>query len=105
MLQFATAMSRAGNTAFDTLHWTNLLAKKMGVEASLGITLDHIIVGVYGPGETITSARPMGSPGVNSWRISELEKLAREARHGLAPRALLEELQHIESIHLCSLAR
>ena len=43
-----TAKSRAGNMAFDMLHWTNVLAKKMGVEASLGITLDDIIVGVYG---------------------------------------------------------
>jgi uncharacterized membrane protein YjjP (DUF1212 family) len=67
------------------------------VQASLAITLDHIIISVYGPEGPITSARPTGSPGVNSWRISELEKLAREARHGLAPRALLEELQHIES--------
>ena len=56
-----------------------------GVQASLAITLDHIIISVYGPEGPITSARPTGSPGVNSWRISELEKLAREARHGLAP--------------------
>jgi hypothetical protein len=47
------------------------------VQASLAITLDHIIISVYGPEGPITSARPTGSPGVNSWRISELEKLAR----------------------------
>src|SRR5262249_24291243 len=86
-------MLRAGNTATGTREWMEVLARKLGVDAlAVSLALDSIAASVRGAGAGITAMREVGSPGINAWRIGELQRLARTAEPGLAPSQIAARL-------------
>ena len=98
LLWFGTSMLRAGNTAIRTREWMEVMARKMGFDAvSVSLSLDSITASVRRAGEWATAMREIGPPGINVWRIGELERLAKTAGPGLAPREIAAELAEIES--------
>ena len=79
LLAFGTLMMRAGNTAARTREWIEAIARKMGFDAiSISLSLDNITASVRRSGEHITATREIGPPGINVWRIAELEQLAKK---------------------------
>jgi hypothetical protein len=75
LLWFGASMLRARNTAIRTREWMEVMARKMGFDAvSVSLTLDSVTASVRHSGEWATAMRP---PGVNAWRIGELEQLAK----------------------------
>ena len=79
LLGFGTLMMRAGNTAARTREWIGAIARKMGFDAiSVSLSLDSITASVRSSGERITAMREIGPPGINAWRIAELEQLAKK---------------------------
>ena len=91
-------MLRAGNTATRTREWIEVIARKMGFDAvSVSLSLDSITASVRRGGEWATTMREIGPPGINAWRIAELEQLAKTAAPGLAPREIAVRLSEIES--------
>ena len=83
LLWLGASMLRAGNTAFRTRECMDLLAKKLSFdEISVALTFDTVIASVRRAGERVTMAREIGLPGVNAWRIGELEQLAQKAEMG-----------------------
>jgi uncharacterized membrane protein YjjP (DUF1212 family) len=98
LLWFGALMMRAGNTATRTREWIDALAHKMGFDAvSASVSLDSITASVRRSGEWTTAIREIGPPGVNVWRIGELEQLAKSTQPGLAPRDIAIRLAEIES--------
>jgi uncharacterized membrane protein YjjP (DUF1212 family) len=98
LLWFGAVMLRAGNTAIRTREWIEVLAHKMGFDAvSVNLSLDSISASVRRSGEWATTMREIGSPGINAWRIAELERLARTAGLGTVPREIAVKLAEIES--------
>jgi uncharacterized membrane protein YjjP (DUF1212 family) len=98
LLWFGASMLRAGNTAIRTREWIEVLARKMGFDAvSVNISLDTISTCVQRCGESVTTMREIGSPGINVSRIAELEGLAKSARLGPMPREIAAKLTEIES--------
>ena len=86
LLQFGVAALRAGNTAARTREHTGVMAQKLGLEGiSASFTLDSVTVSVKEPEGWLTAAREIGPPGINVWRIGELERLADGA--GATPRS------------------
>jgi uncharacterized membrane protein YjjP (DUF1212 family) len=80
LLGFGTLMMRAGNTATRTREWFEVIGCKMGFDAiSISLSLDSITASVRRSGERITAMREIGAPGINVWRIAELEQLAKTA--------------------------
>jgi uncharacterized membrane protein YjjP (DUF1212 family) len=78
LLDFGASMMRAGNTAARTREWIEAIGRKMGLDAiSISLSLDSITASVRRSGERVTAMREIGPPGINVWRIAELEKLAR----------------------------
>ena len=61
----------------------------------MALTFDSVIASARRAGEWITMAREIGLPGVNAWRIGELEQLAQKAE--LNPQKTAVELARIES--------
>ncbi len=97
LLRYGTAMLRAGNTAFQTGRWMEVLARKLGFDlSSVGFTLDSVTVSARRDGDWATRVQEIGPPGVNMLRIAELERLARNAEPG-SQRAIAERLDAIES--------
>jgi uncharacterized membrane protein YjjP (DUF1212 family) len=97
LLRLGASMLGAGNTAFGTREAMQALARKMKLDtAAVAITLDSITIGAGRGGETITLMRETGLPGVNAWRIAELERLARAAPSGVAPGEVAAKLSAIE---------
>jgi len=98
LLWFGAVMLRAGNTAIRTREWIEVLARKMGFDAvSVNLSLDSISASVRRSGEWATTIREIGSPGINAWRIAELERLAKTAWLGTVPREIAVKLAEIES--------
>ena len=98
LLWFGALMMRAGNTATRTREWIEALAHKMGFDAiSASISLDSITASVRRSGEWTTAIREIGPPGINVWRIGELEQLAKSTEPGPAPRDIAARLAEIES--------
>jgi uncharacterized membrane protein YjjP (DUF1212 family) len=98
LLRLGTSLLRAGDTAFGTRETMQALARKMGIDAlSVGFTLDSITVDASRGGESTTMIRETGLPGVNAWRIAELERLARAASSEAAPPEIGAKLAEIES--------
>ena len=98
LLWLGTSMLRAGNTAFRTRECMDLLAKKLSFDAiSVALTFDTVIASIRRAGERVTMAREIGLPGVNAWRIGELEKLAQTAELGTNARKTAADLARIES--------
>jgi uncharacterized membrane protein YjjP (DUF1212 family) len=98
LLWFGAAMLRAGNTAFRTREWMEVMARRMGFDAvSVSLTLDNVTVSVRCSGQWATAMRDVGPPGINTWRIGELEQLAKTMGPGLKPREIAAKLAQIES--------
>ena len=75
LLGFGTLMMRAGNTAGRTREWIEAIARKLGFDAiSISLSLDSITASVRRSGERITAMCETGPPGINVWRIAELEQ-------------------------------
>src|SRR5690348_4034874 len=78
LLWFGASMLRAGNTAIRTREWSEVIARRIGLDAvSIGLSFDTITASVRGSGERVTGMREVGPPAVNASRIAELEELAR----------------------------
>jgi uncharacterized membrane protein YjjP (DUF1212 family) len=98
LLWFGALMLRAGNTAVRTREWMEVMARKMGFDAvSPSLTLDNVTVSVRRSGQWATAMREIGPPGINTWRIGELERLARTIGLGQTAREIAAELAQIES--------
>jgi uncharacterized membrane protein YjjP (DUF1212 family) len=98
LMYFGVSMLRAGNTAVRTREWMEVIARKMGFEAvAVNLSLDCITASVRRSGEWITAMRDMGPPAVNSWRIGELERVARAVSPRTALREIAAKLTEIES--------
>src|SRR5262245_45469336 len=90
-------MLRAGNTATRTREWMEGVARKLGFDAvAVSLTLDTITVSMRRAGAAETAMCEVGPPGLNVWRIGELEQLARTAEPGLAPSKIAARLDEIE---------
>ena len=98
LLQFGVAALRAGNTAARTREHTGVMAQKLGLEGiSASFTLDSVTVSVKEPEGWLTAAREIGPPGINVWRIGELERLADGAGATPEPRDIAAKLAAIQS--------
>lgn len=98
VLRFGQLMLRAGDTAFRVHDAMTALARRLGIESlSVQIALDGMTATARRDGELVTITREIGPPGINAWRISALEKLARETGTGLTPQTLAKALDAIES--------
>ncbi|MGB8184410.1 MAG: threonine/serine exporter family protein, partial [Pseudolabrys sp.] len=98
LLWFGALMMRAGNTAARTREWIEVLTRKMGFEdVSVSFSLDSIAASVRCGGKRVTTMREIEPPGINAWRIAELEQLARTVGPRPAPRDVAARLAKIES--------
>jgi len=98
LLRFGALMLAAGNTAIRTREWMEVMRRKLGFDAvAVNLTLDSITASVRRGGAWVTAIREIGPPGINAWRIGELEQLAKTAEPGLAPRDIAARLTDIES--------
>jgi uncharacterized membrane protein YjjP (DUF1212 family) len=98
VLSFGALMMRAGNTASRTREWVEVLAPKLGFDAvSIGLSLDNITASLRRSGAWTTTMREIGPSGISAIRIAALERLARTAEPGLAPREVALKLAEIES--------
>ena len=98
LLWLGAMMLRAGNTAARTREWLGVMARTLGCDAiSMSLTLDSIAASVRRAGASVTAMREIGPPGINVWRIGELEQLAKKAGPELAPRDIAAKLADIES--------
>ena len=87
LLRFGAMMLQAGDTAFRVRDSMTTLAGRLGIERlSVQIALDAMTATARRNGELVTIAREIGPPGINAWRISALDKLAREADADLTSR-------------------
>lgn len=98
LLRFGVLMLRAGNTAFGTREWMEVMSRKLGADAiSVSLTLDGITASIRQSNKWTTMAREIGPPGVNAWRIGELEQVAKTAQPGVEPRTIAAKLAEIET--------
>lgn len=98
LLRFGAMMLQAGDTAFRVRDSMTTLSGRFGIERlSVQIALDAMTATARRNGELVTIAREIGPPGINAWRISALDKLAREADADLTSRGLAERLDVIEA--------
>lgn len=98
LLRFGAMMLRAGDTAFRVCDSMKSLASRLGVESlSIQIALDGMTATARRGDELVTITREIGPPGINAWRISALETLARKSGAGLTARVLTEALDAIEA--------
>jgi len=95
LLDFGASMTRAGNTATRTREWIGVTSRKMGFEAiSISLSLDSITASVRRSAERVTAVREIGPPGINVWRIAELEQLAKAPVS--TPSEIAQRLEDIE---------
>jgi uncharacterized membrane protein YjjP (DUF1212 family) len=98
LLWFGALMLRAGNTATRTREWIEVIGHKMGFDSvSVSFSLDSITASVRRAREWATTMREIGPPGINAWRIAELEQLARTMGPGAATRDIAARLAKIDS--------
>ena len=98
LLWFGASMLRAGNTAARTREWIEVMAHKMGFDlVAVSLSLDNITASVRRAGEWTTRMREIGPPGINAWRITELEHLAKAPGLGLEPRKIAVKLSEIDA--------
>jgi uncharacterized membrane protein YjjP (DUF1212 family) len=94
LLDFGASMMRAGNTATRTREWIEAVARKIGFDTtSISLSLDSITASARRSGERVTAMREIGPPGINVWRIAELEELARAAVSTNEIATRLEEIE------------
>jgi len=98
LMQFGTSMLRAGNTAVRTRECMDAMARKMDLDlVAVSLSLDSITATVRSSGHCATVMRAIGPPGVNAWRIGELEQLARVVSPSTASHEIAARLTGIES--------
>ncbi len=91
-------MLRAGSTAFRTRERTEAMARKMGFDGvSVSLTLDNATVSARRAEEWATAMRDVGPSGINTWRIGELERLAKTVGLEPSPREIAAKLAQIEA--------
>jgi len=96
--QFGAAMLRAGNTASRTREWMEILSRRMGLEGlSAAFTFDSITAAARGPEPQAAALTEVGPPGVNVWRIGELEQLAKAAGRSHTPLEITASIARIQS--------
>ena len=98
LLWFGCVTLNAGGPAFRVREWMGELARKMGFSAlSVSFTLNGIIASVHRGSERVTLVREIEPPGVNSWKIGELEQLAQAVRPGQLPKDIALKISKIEA--------
>jgi uncharacterized membrane protein YjjP (DUF1212 family) len=99
LLHFGAMMLRAGSTSFHTRRSMNQLAHCLGMDSiSVQFELGGLIATARRDGQMITLVREVGRPGVNTQRISRLEKLAQKAVPGLSAHELAAALATIDQL-------
>lgn len=92
-------MLRAGSTAFQIRRSMEMIARSMGIDSlAVQLELGSIIGTAHQGGQTATIVREVGRPGVNTQRISRLERFARNAVPGLSPNELARALTAIDEL-------
>jgi uncharacterized membrane protein YjjP (DUF1212 family) len=106
LLRFGATMLRAGDTAFRVRQWMGVLARGMGLEAlAVHLTLDGMTATARRGSDQATLADEIAPQAINAWRLGALERLAREAAPGVAPRELEARLATIVAEPpVCSIA-
>lgn len=95
---FGAAMWRAGSTAIRTREWIEVVARKMDFDAvALSLSLENVTASVCRSGEWATATRMIEPPAVNTWRIGQLENLARAAEPKITGHEFAAKLPEIES--------
>jgi uncharacterized membrane protein YjjP (DUF1212 family) len=98
LLRFATLMLRAGDTAFRVREAVDLLANNMGIERlDVQFDLNSMVATARRGDKQVTLAVEVAPIGINAWRISALDTLARSSRAGLTPARLMADLDAIEA--------
>jgi len=98
LLWFGCVTLNAGGPAFRVREWMGELARKMGFSAlSVSFSLNCIIASVHRGGERVTLMREIEPPGINSWKIGELEQLAHAVRPGQSPSDIALKISKIEA--------
>ncbi len=98
LLWFGCVTLSAGGPAFRVREWMGVLALKMGFSAlSVSFSLNGIIASVHRGRERVTLIREIEPPGVNSWKIGELEHLAHAVRPGQPSKEIALKLSKIEA--------
>lgn len=98
LLRCGTLMLRSGDTAFRVRDSMGLLATSLRLDTlSLLITINGMTATVRRGPDHATLASEIAPLGINSWRIAELERLARAKQPGLTPRELAARLDAIEA--------
>ncbi len=98
LAQFAASMMRAGNTAVRARELMELMASRLGVGTiAVNLSLDSVTVNARHSGQSTTLMRMLGPPGVNAWRIGQLEQLAKSVEPSTAPRDIAARLNEIEA--------
>ena len=97
-MSFGVLMWRAGSTAIRTRECMEMMARKIGFdEMAISLSLDSITATVRRSLELTTTMRVIGPPGVNAWRIGELEELAKGGGPDIGLRDIATKLAQIES--------
>jgi uncharacterized membrane protein YjjP (DUF1212 family) len=98
LLQFGASMLAAGNTASRTHEWIDVLARKLDFDVvSVSLSFGSIVATFRRSGKVVTGMREIGPPGVNAWRIGELERVARTLKAQAAPHEIAAKLAQIET--------
>jgi len=98
VLWFGCITLNAGGPAFRVREWMEELARKMRFDAlSVSFTLNGIIASVHRGSERATLMREIEPPGVNSWKIGELERLAHAVRPGQSSKEVALKISKIEA--------
>ena len=98
LLWLGALMLRSGSTAIRTRECMEMLARKMDFDAvSVSLTFDSVTASVRRAGEWATAMREVGPPGINAWRIGELEQLIKSVRPEFSPSEIAVKLAEIES--------
>lgn len=98
LLHLGALLLRSGNTATRTRALLKLVAGKLGLDTvAVSMSLDSITISTARSEERVTAMREIGPPGVNAWRIAELERFARALAPAASPRAITVKLKEIEA--------
>ncbi len=98
LTQFGASVLRAGNTATRTRELMETMAPKLGFEAiAVNLSLDSITANARHSDQWISMMRMLGPPGINAWRIGQLEQLAKAVEPGTAPHEIAAALKSIDS--------
>ncbi len=98
VIRVGASMLRAGNTATRTCELIERMALNLGFDTiSVALSLDSIAADARRSGQSTAIIRSLGPPGVNVWRIGQLEQLAQSVTPDTAPDEIAARLQEINS--------